>query len=143
MPRASKYRFSEKEFEKIYSHLLYTISSINSSGDVEKFLDGFLSKEEKIMLAKRLVLFMMLKRNYPPSVIQRALHISYETVRINQNQLSSKNLYFQTLLNRLIRREQTKELFEKLDKAFKPLALALESKTNMKSRAKFISGDWH
>ena len=143
MPRASKYKFNEREFEKIYSHLLYTISSINNSGDVEKFLDGFLSKEEKIMLAKRLVLFMMLKRNYPPPVIQGALHISYETVRINQNQLSSKNPYFQTLLDRLIRREQTKELFEKLDKALKPLTLALESKTNMKSRAKFISGDWH
>lgn len=141
MPRASKFRFHEKEFEKIYSHLLYTISSINNSGDVEKFLDGFLSKEEKIMLAKRLVLFMMLKRNYSPSVIQGALHISYETVRINQNQLGSKNSYFQTLLDRLIKREQTKELFEKLDKAFKPLTLALESKTNMKSRAKFVSGD--
>lgn len=143
MPRASKFRFNEKEFKKIYSHLLYTISSINNSVDVEKFLDGFLSKEEKIMLAKRLVLFMMLKRNYPPSVIQGALHISYETVRINQNQLSSKNSYFQTLLSRLIKREQTKELFEKLDKTLKPLALALESKTNMKSRAKFISGDYH
>lgn len=143
MPRASKFRFNEKEFEKINSHLLYAISSINNSGDVEKFLDGFLSKEEKIMLAKRLVLFMMLKRNYAPSVIQGALHVSYETVRINQNQLGSKNPYFQTLLDKLIKREQTKELFEKLDKALKPLALALESKTNMKSRAKFASGDWH
>ncbi len=143
MSRASKFRFDEKEFEKINSHLLYTISSINNNSDVEKFLDGFLSKEEKIMLAKRLVLFMMLKRNYPPSVIQGALHISYETVRINQNQLGSKNSYFQTLLDRLIKREQTKELFEKLDKALKPLVLALESKTNMKSRSKFASGDWH
>ncbi len=143
MPRASKFKFNEKEFQKINSHLLYVISSLNNGGDVESFLDAFLSKEEKIMLAKRLMLFMLLKRNYSVSVISNALHISPETVRIHRNQLSAKNQYFQKLLDKLITREETNEFFEKIDNMLKPLELALKSKTDMKSRGKFSTGDWH
>lgn len=142
MPRVSKSRLDQKQLEEMNSHLFYLISSLNNSTEIESFLEGFLTKEEKIMLTKRLVLFMLLKKEYSPSSIQAALHISYETVRTYQNQLDSKGKQFNDMIERLIKREQTKELFEKIDKLLKPLSLALESKTNMKSRTKFLSGDY-
>ena len=143
MPRTSRFRLEQKKFQEINSHLLLLISSLNKTDEIEGFLNGFLTKEEKTMLAKRLVLFMMLKRNYSPSVIQNTLHVSYETVRSYQNQLGSKGSDFQTIIDKLIKREETKELFQKIDEMLKPLKLALDSKRNMKSRAKFESGDWH
>ncbi len=143
MPRTSRFRLEQKKFQEINSHLLLLISSLNKTDEIEKFLNGFLTKEEKIMLAKRLVLFMMLKKSYSPSVIQGTLHVSYETVRSYQNQLSSKDSDFQTIIDRLIKRDETKELFQKIDEVLKPLKLAFDSKRNMKSRAKFASGDWH
>ncbi len=142
MPRVSKIRLDQKQLQDINSHLSYLISSLNNSLDIEMFLDGFLTKEEKTMLSKRLVLFMMLKRNYPTSAIQAALHISYETVRTYQNQLNIKNESFHKMIEKLIKRDQTKEFFRKIDNLLKPLALALDSKRNMKSRAKFLSGDY-
>ncbi|MCL4416709.1 MAG: Trp family transcriptional regulator [Actinobacteria bacterium] len=142
MPRVSKFKLGQKELERINKNLSYLISSLNKSEAIESFLDEFLTKEEKTMLAKRLVLFIFLKRNYPPSVIRSALNLSYETIRIYQNQLNLKSKSFHELVEKLIRREQTKELFEKIDKLLKPLSLVLESKSNMKSRAKFLSGDY-
>lgn len=143
MPRTSKFRLGQKELEKLNSHLLFLITSIKNEGEAGKFLDSFLTKEEKIMLGKRLVLFILIKRGYGPSTIQSVLHISYETVRTYQNYLSSKDETFKKILDKLIDRQETLELFEKIDKLLKPINLFLDSKRNMKSRAKFISGDWN
>lgn len=94
------------------------------------------------MLAKRLVLYMMLKVGYSPSAVQSTLHVSYETVRAYQNQLEHKNsLFFQTI-ERLVKRERTKAFFEKIEKMLKPVNLLLRAKTNMQARAKLASGNW-
>ncbi len=142
MPRTSKFRLDQKQLDEINSHLLFLISSLKNSGEAERFFGDFLTKEEKIMLSKRLVLFMMIKKGYGPSVIQSALHISYETVRTYQNQLSSKDKFFHETLDKLIKRQGTLSLFAKIDKLLKPIDLALKSKSNMQARAKFASGDW-
>lgn len=143
MPRVSKFNLDQKQIEEMNTHLSYLISSLNNASQIESFLNDFFTKEEKTMLTKRLVLFMLIRKGYSPSTIQTALHISYETVRIYQNQLNNKSKTFTEMLDKLIARDQTKKLFNKLDNLLKPLSLALQSKTNMKSRAKFISGDWN
>lgn len=142
MPRVSKARLHNERLQEIGEHFSYLISSLKTSGEIENFFTEFLTKEEKIMLAKRLVLFMMLKRDYSPSMIQSALHISYETVRNYQNQLHHKNAVFQRIIEKLVKREKTEEFFQKLEKILKPVELFLRSKTDMKARAKFASGDW-
>jgi len=81
MPRISKYKLGKEELQTIQNHFSYLISSLTDSREIENFLDGFFTPEEKIMLSKRLALQMMLKKGYSPSVIQPALHISYESVR--------------------------------------------------------------
>lgn len=142
MPRASKFGLKQKQFEEINSHLLYLISSLNNDNDIKEFLESFLTKEEKVMLTKRLALFMFLKKEYSPSIIKSILHVSYETIRIYQNQLSSKNQVFQKIMGKLIRRQQAIDLFNKINQILNPINLALNSKTNMKSRAKLASGRW-
>lgn len=128
MPRASKFLLNDRQVKEITSHLLYLISSLNNENEINDFLENFLTKEEKLMLSKRLVLFMMLKKQYSSSVIKDALHLSYETIRIHQNQLNSKNETFQKILKKLLQRQKTRELFDKINKFLKPLDLALKSK---------------
>jgi len=142
MPRISRYKLGKEELQSIQNHFSYLISSFTNSQEIENFFDGFLTPEEKLMLSKRLVLFMMIKRGYPPSVIQPSLHISYESVRTYTNLFSHKNELFQKTLDRLIKRDKTQEFWKKIDKVLKPVDLFLRAKTDMKARAKFASGDW-
>lgn len=132
----------QKELERINKNLSYLISSLSKSEAIESFLNEFLTKEEKTMLSKRLVLFMLLKKGYSSSAIRSVLNLSYETVRTYQSQLDLKSKTFHKTIGRLIKRDETKELFDKIEKLMKPLTLALEAKSNMKSRAKFFSGDY-
>lgn len=138
MPRVSKSKIQAEKLEDIFDHFSYLIASLSQKGEVEKFIGEFLTKEEKIMLSKRLVLFMMLKRNYLPSHIRAGLNMSYETIRIYQNQLDNKSKEFHKKIEKLIVREKSKEFFNKIDKLLKPLEYALNSKTSMKARAKFL-----
>jgi len=142
MPRVSKSLLKNKQVKEISSHLLYLISSLNNENEINSFLESFLTKEENLMLSKRLVLFMMLKKEYPSSAIKNVLHLSHETIRIHQNQLNSKNKIFEKMLKKLLQRQKTRELFEKINKFLKPINLAIKSKNDMRARAKFASGDW-
>lgn len=142
MGRVSKSKLHEQQLREITDHFSYLISSLHASSEIENFFSDFLTKEEKVMLAKRLVLFMMIKRGYSPSAIQSALHMSYETVRNYTNQLSYKNQQFQKTIERLMKREKTKEFWKRVEKLLKPLDLAMKARTDMKARAKLASGDW-
>lgn len=142
MPRASKIKLKKEKLKEIQEHFSYLISTLNNSDEIENFFDNFLSEEEKVMLTKRLVLFMMIKRGYPSHVIQSALNISYETIRIHADKILLKNEMFQKTVEKLIKREKSREFWKKADKLLKPFELALKSKTDMKARAKFASGDW-
>lgn len=142
MTRVSRARLDQKRLQEIAEHFAFLISSLNKANEIENFFNEFLTKEEKVMLTKRLALFMLLENGYSPTSIQSALHISYETVRTYQNQLQYKNNLFRQTIGGLVKRQQTKEFFEKLDRLLKPIGLALRAKTDMRARAKLVSGDW-
>ena len=142
MARISKSSLNQKTVNELKDHFSFLISSLTKSEDVENFFKEFLTKEEKIMLTKRLVLFMMLKKELSPFVIQSALHVSYETVRTYQNQLEYKSPSFHKAIEKLLKRDQTIKFFKKIEKILKPIDLALKSKRDMRARAKFASGDW-
>lgn len=142
MPRISRSQLHEERLKEITQHFYYLITSLTEAKEIENFFTEFLTKEEKIMLSKRLVLFMLLKKNYSPPIIQSILHISYETVRTYQNQLSAKNDRFNKTVEKLVQKEKTEALFRKMEAVLKPLDLALQAKNNMKARQKLIIGDW-
>jgi len=139
MPRASRAKLHPKKIEEIEEYFSFLIASLNSSGEIENFLDGFLTKEEKVMLSKRLVLLMMLQRGYPSSIIQSVLHLSHESIRIYANMLPTRNKLFKETIERLIKRGKTQEFWQKVDKILTPLDLALRAGTDVKARAKIYS----
>ncbi|MEX2012898.1 MAG: hypothetical protein WD967_00670 [Candidatus Levyibacteriota bacterium] len=140
MPRASKFQFREEEFKKLQEQFSYLVSFLNNPSEIENFFNEFLTREEKTMLTKRLILLVLIKRNYPTQAIINLLHVSYETVRSYQNSFLFKSREFQKTLEKLVAREQTKELLSKLEKILEPIDLALKSKNNMKARARIASG---
>ena len=142
MPRASRHTLPKETLKEIQDHFFELISSLTNELQISEFLQDFLTKEEKLMLSKRLMLYMMLKRNLHHATIQQTLQISYETVRTHAQQFADKNNVFQAILEKLSAKEKTKELWSKMEKALKPLELMMQARNDMKARAKLASGDW-
>ena len=142
MGRVSKKFINQKFQLELEDQLSFIIQSLTSKTEISSFLNEFLTDEEKIMLGKRLVLYMMLYKNFTSSQIHTALSMSHETIRWYKEIFGNKSEVFRNTIERLIKREKSKEFWQKIDKILEPFALALEAKTNMKARAKLASGDF-
>lgn len=142
MGRVSK-RFINKELhQELEDQLVFTISSLVNKDEINSFINEFLTKEEKIMLGKRLVLYMLLLKGLSGSKISNILSMSHETIRWYKQIFDNKSEIFKKNIQKLINRERNKKLWEKIEKILEPFALALDAKRDMKARAKLASGDF-
>ncbi len=139
MPRISRSRLTPKQLQEISENFFYLLSYLRSNQSMETFLNDFLTKEEKVMLMKRLVLFMMLKSGYSTSMIKDALHVSQETIRSYKNQLDYKDISFHKTIDILLKKKNVEAFFTNLENIAKPIENILKSKTNMKARSKLFS----
>lgn len=142
MGRVSKRRVNKDLEKDLQEQLSFIVVSLTNKDEVNIFLDEFLTKEEKLMLGKRLILYMLLYKGLTNTQINNALSISHETTRWYREVFDTKPDAFKKTLERLLKREKTQELWKKIENILEPFVLALDAKTNMKSRAKLASGDF-
>lgn len=142
MGRVSKRVLSKDLVQEVEEQFSFLISSLTNKGEINLFMSEFLSKEEKLMLGKRLILYMMLYKGMTNSQIHNTLSMSRETIHWYRQTYESKSELFRKNIKKLIARERNKELWEKIDKILEPLYLAMEAKTNMRARAKLAQGDF-
>ena len=136
MPRASRKLINKDLNDELNENFLILISSLRVSQEINYFFAGFLTKEEKKMIPKRLMLHLMLINNIPDSKISAHLGMSYETIRTHKNSLDSLSNEYKEILAKISRRESIRNLFKKIDKKMERLDSFLKAKSNMKARAK-------
>lgn len=142
MGRVSKRGINRKLEEELEDQLSFTISSLTDKDEINTFLNEFLTKEEKIMLGKRLLLYMLLYKGFTNTQINSILSLSHETTRWYRNLFNTKPEIFKKIIERLLKREKAQKFWKKIEKILEPVGLALEARTNMKARARLASGDF-
>ncbi len=140
MPRISRYPLKKNDLDEITEHFIYLVSSLRASRDIACFLEEFLTTEEKIMLTKRLVMFVMIKNGYDEQTVRSTLHMSHETIRTYKRKLQEKSQSFHEILEILLHRKRTKQFFKTFEHILEKINTLAKSKTNMKARAKILSG---
>lgn len=142
MPRASKRTISQTLIKKLSGELTDLISSLKSPEYISEFLDTFLTNEERIMVSKRLMLYILLEKSLTTTQITSILTISRQTVLTHKkNWTKSGNLY-RVIMKKMIERRQTTKFWEKLEDVLYPLDLIIDSRSNMQARAKLYQGDF-
>lgn len=80
MPRVSKRPVKHNILEKISEQLISYIASIKTRRKSELFLTELCTEEERLVLAKRLAIVVMLEHNYSYVTIQKTLSVSPATI---------------------------------------------------------------
>src|SRR3989344_7744615 len=80
MPHISQKRVKRHVFKRMSDEFVKTISSLKSSSEIRGFLNELLTPTERMMLAKRLAMILMLKKGYSFLIIRRTLKLSPSTV---------------------------------------------------------------
>lgn len=142
MGRVSKRRVNKDLERDLEEQLSFIVASLTNKDEVNLFLDEFLTGEEKLMLGKRIILYMLLYKGLTNTQINNALSVSHETTRWYREIFEKKPETFRKTLERLINREKSQEFWKKIERIIEPFTLALNAKRDMKARAKLASGDF-
>ncbi|MEK9176255.1 MAG: Trp family transcriptional regulator [Patescibacteria group bacterium] len=141
MPRASKKIINKELDEELNQSFSFLISSLRDKKEINDFFRDFLTKEEKKMLPKRLMLHLMLFNDIPDSKINSHLGMSYETIRIHRNSWDSFEPNYKMIIEMISKRKNTKELLKKFGQKLEKVDAFLSAKSNMKARSKVFSND--
>ncbi len=105
-----------KEIEaRVYEVLLESIAAARTRQTVGKLLEDLLSPTERLMLAKRLSIALLLIKKYDQRTIARVLKVGLETVSKVSRTLQSNRGGYLAVASSIIHRERLKEVLEKID----------------------------
>lgn len=115
MAQVSKYPISKEVEKRIFEILLKTIADLRSAGEIDEFLQDFLSPVEKIMLAKRLSIAVLLAKGYDYAEIRKILRVSPPTIAQVAISLKYAGRGYKNVVERILREEKMGAFWQKVD----------------------------
>lgn len=109
MPHVSRYKLPKKAEEKLIETLQLVFTKILRREEMDTFFNALLTKTEKLMLAKRLAIVVLLEEGLPESQIADSLHVTRMTVSRMQYYLESRGQGYKVALRKLAQEKQLEE----------------------------------
>jgi uncharacterized protein YerC len=113
MTHVSRYKLPKRTEEKLIRNLNLVLSKISKHEEMTSFLGAFLTETEKLMLAKRLAIAVLIEEGLPESRIAESLHVTRITVAKMRYFLESRGQGYKIALQK-ISREKDLQMFKSL-----------------------------
>ncbi len=128
MTQVSRIPLNKKSKDEIIAKLAECLANLKNERKISEFLDDFLTTTEKLMLAKRLGVALLIEAGLDYREISNQLKVSTATILQVKRSLEKSINY----------REVAKNLVSNKYSEVSWLENVLRAKTNVKSRAKLI-----
>lgn len=115
MAQVSKYPLKEEVYERIFELLLKVITDPCSKKEAKDLLEDLVTPTEKIMLAKRLGIGVLLVKGYPYETIQEILRVSKSTIADVNTSLRYKGKGYKGFTKKALQEEKTAQFWEKVE----------------------------
>lgn len=116
MAQVSRYPLSKLVYKRIFEILFNSIASVKSRDEVEDFFNDLLTPTERIVLAKRLAIAILLVKGYDYAAIRKTLHVSPPTIATVSVALRYKGEGYRKVVDKLLKEEAIKDfLLEVVD----------------------------
>lgn len=132
MPHLSRVKLSKKTEQELINHLNLVLTSVDKNSEMVTFLEALLTPTEKLMLAKRLAIIVLLEEGLSESEIARILHVTRITVAKMQLFYEARGQGFKIALKKL---EEQKKLQE-----FKNLLISL-ARYSVRAAGGYVKAD--
>lgn len=110
MPHVSRKKLPDKVLRQILNSFLFVLTDIKDRKKMAEFLDAFLSKTEKIMLAKRLAIVFLLSEGVEETKISETLSVTQSTVSRIKLWYETKGTGYKVAVVKLKRQKLLEEL---------------------------------
>lgn len=115
MSQVSKYPIHKDVEKRIFEVFKNTISYLHSSEDIEDFLEDFLSPIEKIMLAKRISIAILLTKGYSYPSIGKILRVTPSTIANVSLSLKYSGRGYKKIVEKILSDEKRDEFWQKIE----------------------------
>ena len=115
MTQISRIPLNKKVEERVYEVLMESIASAKTKNTVSALLSDLLSPTERLMLAKRLSIALLLMKKYDQRIISRWLKVSLGTVNKVSYVLQHGNGGYQSIIGSMLVKEELRAFIQKID----------------------------
>lgn len=115
MTQVSRYPIHKDVEKRMFEIFKASISHLRSSEDIEDFLEDFLSPVEKIMLAKRLSIAVLLAKGYTYPSISRILRVTPSTISTVSISLKYSGKGYKKLVNKILHDEKIDDFWQRME----------------------------
>ncbi|MFH1840663.1 MAG: Trp family transcriptional regulator [Candidatus Shapirobacteria bacterium] len=114
MTQISKRPLDKKIESELFQLLVKAIADLRNSEEIEEFLADFLSPVEKIMLAKRLGIAVLMGKNYDYRQVKEVLKVTPGTIAAVNLKYKYANRGYKKVVEKILKQEKTGELFNRI-----------------------------
>ena len=131
MPRISRFRLSADHIDQLSQKLVSAISSLRDTEALLMFFDDLLTRTEKIMLGKRLLIAILLEKGYSYGKICSIVKVSQATISGISERLGRSGRGLRLAIANLDKKEKTEKWMEPVLNFLSGMAKPLTSKTSI------------
>lgn len=118
MSQVSKRVLTKQIEQRLFQNFWELVADIKKPQDVQTFLDEFLSPTEKVMLAKRMAIVILLSTGHDYRAISSMLKVSTSTVAKFALFLKIKSPGFQLLITKYLQKQSFSQMVQELERYF-------------------------
>lgn len=115
MTQVSKYPIHKDIERRMFEIFQTSISSLRNPNDIEEFLNEFLSPVEKIMLAKRLSIAVLLTKGYRYPTISSILRVTPPTIASVSINLKYRGSGYKRVVQKILQDEKIAAFWQKIE----------------------------
>jgi len=101
MPKISKNKLDKIAYDFISNNLVATLTNLGDKKDITSLMDSLFTQTERLMLAKRLAIAVLLERGLSYSKISKLLKVSSVTIGFVRNSIMRNNEPYMKLVRRI------------------------------------------
>ncbi len=123
MPHVSINKLHKKALEQLLDKLGYAIANLRGRAEIDLFFNDLLTPNERIMLAKRLAIVLMLEKRFTFAQISSVLKVSEATISMMRERIDNGGNGFRLVVKKFEADARINKFFEKIEELFENVSL--------------------
>lgn len=101
MPKISKNKLDKSAYDFLSNNLIGALADLNERKDVASLIDSLFTQTERLMLAKRLAIAVLLEKEFSYKKISGLLKVSSVTIGFVRNSIMKNNNPYMQLIRKI------------------------------------------
>lgn len=117
MPKLSRRSRSDHTIQRLSEEVVDAAAQMKNKDELASFFNGLLTRTEKAMLGKRVLIALLLRKGYSYAHIEDWLEVSQTTIAGVSERLHQDGGIFELAMKRLERSRRIEEIVKRVEKA--------------------------